>query len=64
MEKCFVPFILHQQEDPLNNSVVLVSNDYYNEKKDNISDLEGKFYLHSKDSMWNGVMQVLPEKYY
>ena len=64
MEKCFVPFILHQHEDPLNSCVVLVSNDYNNEQKDKISDPEGIFYLHSKDAMLHGAMQFLSEKSY
>ena len=56
--------IIHvfQCEEPLNNSVVLVSTDDYNEKKEKISDLEGKFDLHSKDTMWQGAMEVLSEK--
>ena len=42
--------------------MVLVSTDDYNEKKEKISDLEGKFDLHSKDTMWQGAMEVLSEK--
>ena len=42
--------------------MVLVSTDDYNEKKEIISDLGGKFDHHSKDTMWQGALKVLSEK--
>ena len=55
----------------LNNSVILVSSDDYNEQKEQILDLERRidtlkvsheFDLHSKDTMWQGAMKDLSEK--
>ena len=56
--------IIHvfQCEEPLNNSVVLVSDDDYNDKKEKISDMEGDFDPHSYETMWQGEMKILSEK--
>ena len=44
--------------------MVLISADDYNDKKGEISDMEVKFYLHSKDTIWKGAMKVLSERTY